>query len=148
MWIAPLRFANIISLICLGVVVLLLATSPVLDSWEKHFSIIDEFGVGAWRNGWDVQLVVFNNATYGPYRGSIIDRPWTDTGGNVHSLLSQKVEFGDAWGIYYRYFRWPDNRTLWTLAISLWYFLPVFGALPLLSILLKRRTRTVTRGDC
>jgi hypothetical protein len=142
-----LWIANVVSLICLGVVVLLLATSPVLDPWEKHISITDGFHVGVWKNGWDAQLVFFDNATYGPYRGSIIDCPWTDAEGNVHSLLSQKVAFGDTWGIYYRYFRWPDNRTLWTLAVSLWYFLPVCSTLPLVSMIRKRRARSATRRD-
>ena len=142
-----LRIANAVSLVCLGAVVLLLAASPVLDPWEKHISIMEGFGVGAWRNGWDVQMVFFNDATYGPYRGSLIDFPWVDAEGNVHSLLSQKMEFGDTWGVYYRYFRWPDNRTLWTLAISLWYFLPVCGAVPLVLIVRKRWTRSAVPPD-
>jgi len=70
----------------------------------------------------------FNNARYGPYRGSII----SVSGGTAGSwpLNPVATKWWDSWGIYYRHFRWPTD-TLWTLAVTLWYFIGLTSIVPL-----------------
>jgi len=47
------------------------------------------------------------------------------------SILEPKgVAWGKSFGVYYRYFRWKNGETLWTLAVSLWYPFLLFAWLP------------------
>jgi hypothetical protein len=67
----------------------------------------------------------FNDQEYGPYGGSII----TFADGEGRSALEVNTGF-DCPGIYYRYFRFRQIQyELWTLMVSLWYPLVVFGLL-------------------
>jgi len=118
------RWFNIASLVS-GVfvaftIVLWLATF-VVSPWHHYVSFTRNFHVSVWSGvtGDTLgRLVIFNSADYGPYIGSSIVRPERD------------VEFGDTFGIYYRYFHWPSYGTLWTLMLSLWYPLILFSILP------------------
>lgn len=65
------------------------------------------------------RIEIFNDAGYGPYRGSIIGIVGSDA--KIYPPLDCTVAWGDAWGVYYRYFRWQDGRILWTLCVNLWY---------------------------
>lgn len=69
----------------------------------------------------------FNDADYGPYRGSMLGV--VDDQGNVYPPREEEAYFGDTAGIYYRYFRWPD-ATLSTLMVSLWYPAALFTVIP------------------
>lgn len=89
-------------------------------------------------SGWLGRVEIFNDA-YGPYRGSIIGIVGADA--KVYPPLDCKIAWGDAWGVYYRYFRGDDGRILWTLSLSLWYPLLAAAALPL-GRLLWRRSRS------
>lgn len=75
----------------------------------------------------DGRLVVFNDAAYGPYSGSIVQL--SGGTGNLTAKI-EKAGFGEIYGIYYRCFRWPDGYILWTAKISFWYALVGFLILP------------------
>lgn len=70
----------------------------------------------------DARLALFNVAEYGPYRGSIIA---LDNGSHL-----QSAEFNGTLAIYFRHFRWPNGDVLWTLSVTLWYFVALFSILP------------------
>lgn len=84
------------------------------------------------------RVEIFNDAEYGPYRGSIIGLVGAD--GKIDPPLDCEIAWGDAWGMYYRYFRWRDGRILWTLSVSRWYPLLAAAALPF-ARLVRRRNR-------
>lgn len=42
-------------------------------------------------------------------------------------------------GIYYRWFGWSDGSSLWTLSLSLYYFVILSAILPALWLLLRSR---------
>ena len=66
-----------------------------------------------------------------PYMGSIV------------SFAGDKsvVERGlTAWGLYFRLIKHADtNETWWTLMVSLWYPIIIFGILPLVFVVKKLR---------
>ncbi|MDX1964038.1 MAG: hypothetical protein SFX18_12860 [Pirellulales bacterium] len=111
-----------------------------LDPWKNYLSISEEFHISIWGRGWDSRIVVFNDAEYGPYRGSIISL--VDANGNDLNPRVREVAFGTYAGIYYRYFEWIDD-TLWTFMLSMWYPIIVFAIIPLGHILIyiKKRAR-------
>ncbi len=86
----------------------------------------------------DPRLEIFNDATYGPYRGSIIE---VTAPGHPSQVKSAEFDF---LGIYYRHIRWPNGATLWTLSISLVYFAVMSAVLPIVWIV--RRSRRPRRG--
>lgn len=96
-----------------------------------HFAVSNARGSGGLG-----RVEIFNDAEYGPYRGSIIGIVGADA--KVYPPLDCKIAWGDAWGMYYRYFRWQEGRILWTLSVSLWYPLLAAAALPLGRLLLRR----------
>jgi hypothetical protein len=93
-----------------------------------HFAVSNARGSGGLG-----RVEIFNDAEYGPYRGSIVGAD-----AKVYPPLDCKIAWGDAWGMYYRYFRWQEGRILWTLSVSLWYPLLAAAALPLGRLLLRR----------
>ncbi len=101
----------------------LLAASLKLDPRLHYVSL----GTDVHLSVVDGRLAFFNNADYGPYNGSIISVSSKDY--HEPSEFIEKVGFGDAWGIYYRYFR-TAKGTLWTLTVSLVYPILLFAALP------------------
>lgn len=112
-----------------------------MTPWDHRISFSRGFHVSVWRGpAGDTlgRLVVFNNAEYGPYSGSTIQI--VDEKGNASPRLDRKIEWGDTCGFYYRYFRWPDGKTLWTLMLSLWYPLLAFCILPAFWLLRHRGT--------
>jgi hypothetical protein len=70
-------------------------------------------------------LVFYSDTDYGPYRGSIlfVDAP-------PPGFKARK--YGLQWGIYFRDFYWPNGDRLWTLMVSLWYPILLFGFATLL----------------
>jgi hypothetical protein len=116
----------------------LFALSLVVNPWDHYLSLADDFHIGLW-NG---QIVFFNNADYGPYRGSIIG--FVDEHGNVYPPLKREVAWGYSLGVCFRYFRWIDDSTLWTLIVSLLWPIGVFGFPCLLMAWIRWRRRRVT----
>jgi hypothetical protein len=102
-----------------------------LNPWDHRFSLTNAFHVSVW-DGPEYpvvgSLVFFNNREYGPYRGSLIGI--SDTDGTSVPVLDRKVAWGRSYGVYYRYFRWPEGHVLWTLMVSLWYPIILFSLLP------------------
>ncbi|MCA9290615.1 MAG: hypothetical protein KDA25_05775 [Phycisphaerales bacterium] len=99
-----------------------------LDPAAHHVSIGDDFHVGLRGQGLDSRLVFFNDAAYGPYRGSIVSVSGS-VGGGLDPEPARVSSFGDAWGVSYRSFQWP-GATLWTLTVSLWIPIGVLAVLP------------------
>jgi hypothetical protein len=103
--------------------------------------------IGAWPGGPRVE--VFNNSAYGPYQGSIIDisGPIRQTGPKKRSSVTI-TGFGDFYGIYYRIARWLNGASLWTLSVSLIYFLVASAILPLAWLVRwwKRRSPQIRPG--
>ncbi len=62
------------------------------------------------------RLVLFNDAAYGPYRGSI-----ASIGVSSSEFPQQVIGWGDCLGVYFRHLSSANGRTPWTLAVSLWY---------------------------
>lgn len=119
------RIATIISTALLAGTLFLVARSWENPSTTPYFSVAPSFHIGIWQGG-DVapSVAFFNNAEYGPYRGSLIGLH-----GVVDPDLLRVSHFGRAYGIYYRYFQWT-HTTLWTLMVSMWYPLVAFSILP------------------
>jgi len=115
------RLLKTVAAVCaalLSISVLLLLIAPFLDPINNHLSLGRAFHVSAECRKFDSRIVFFNDSEYGPYRGSVIGL--SDDNGNVYPPLERQLAFGNAWGVYYRYFKWSD-ATLWTLTVSLWY---------------------------
>jgi hypothetical protein len=121
---------------------LLWLATVAVTPWDHRLSFGHGFHVAVWSgvSGDKLgRLVFFNDADYGPYRGSVIQI--VDEKGELHPKLDRSIEWGDSFGIYYRYFRWPDGHTLWTLMMSLWYPLFLFSILPIAWILRRWYSR-------
>ena len=134
------------SVVFAGFTMLLCITAFVVNPREHHFSLSNKFHVGVWRGlSGDTlgRLVIFNDAEYGPYHGSII----SIVAGNrdLNSVFERTVVCGDSFGVYYRYFRTPGEETLWTLMVSLWYPLLLFFVLPTMWIFIRKRSRIKSR---
>lgn len=122
------RVLNNIAVLCsvpLAISLLLLVVAPFLDPVNNYLSFGRAFHVSAECRKFDSRIVFFNDPEYGPYRGSVIGL--SDDDGNVYPPLERQLAFGNAWGVYYRYFKWSD-ATLWTLTVSLWYPILVLSA--------------------
>jgi len=109
----------------LGVAIFLLVASHCnLDPRQHSVSITGDCHVTV-ANGY---IEFFNDAEYGPYRGSIV--AILDDQGNSHPPI-ERTGFGETWGVYYRHLRWLDSGdVIWTVAISLVYPLVLFSILP------------------
>ena len=79
------------------------------DPRKYKISLGNEFHIGLHYGA----IVFFNDPEYGPYSGSIV--------GLAGSEYPKAQHYGPRWGIYYRHFVWP-NYQLWTLAVTLLYF--------------------------
>lgn len=117
------RIATWACTVLLALTVAFAVSSHWLNPWSHRLSFGNHFHVSVfWSHDLDIRLVFFNDANYGPYKGSmmsIVGAPPID----------EKRAFGDTAGIYYRYFRdGPD--TLWTLMLSIWYPAVLFSLLP------------------
>ena len=126
------KIVTVVSTAMLAISVLLFLAGYVFSPWDHYMSFSDDSHVGVWARGLDSRIVLFNDAEYGPYCGSIIGL--VDVDGNVHRPLEHEEAFGDSWGIYYRYFQWPDSR-LWTLMVTLWYPILFFSIVPVIGLL-------------
>ena len=138
-----LNLAAILSTIFLVVLIVAWFVAGEVQPTEKHLSLSSGcyLSIDAWGpSRTDARLEIFNDAQYGPYRGSIIEI----AGPNYPSRIS-KITFGDTAGIYYRYFRWPDDRKLWTLSLSLIYPALVALAAPILCLVhqIRRGPRAI-----
>ncbi|WP_231742343.1 hypothetical protein, partial [Stieleria varia] len=125
------KIATVFSTLMLAISILLFIVGYIVSPWDYHFSFSDDSHVGVWTRGLDSRLVFFNDAEYGPYRGSIIGL--VDADGNVYPPLEREEAFGDSWGIYYRYFKSSDS-TIWTLMVTLWYPIVLFAIMPLVGL--------------
>ena len=112
----------------LVLLVLLFLVGYIVKPSEYHFSFRDDLHVGVSSRGFDSRLVFFNDAEYGPYRGSVIELVGAE--GSIHSPLEREESFGDSWGIYFRRFQWSGS-TLWTLVVSLWYPVALLAIIPI-----------------
>jgi hypothetical protein len=120
---------------CLLVVVWLTASS--VDPRKKFVSLSTGCHLSVDARGADARLEVFNDATYGPYSGSIIGIAGDPNGPKVSGV-------GDVAGIYHRMIRWPNGTSLWTLSLSLIYPMVACTVLPVVWVI--RRSRQRGRG--
>ena len=134
-----LRISTCLSTALLAIAVALCIAGIWINPWDHRLSLSDTFHVAVWGREWDTRLVFFNDAEYGPYRGSII--ALVDDQGNGYPAFEREVRFGDTAGIYHRYFRWPGGVTLWTFMLSLWYPIALFAILPLRWCVVRCRAR-------
>jgi hypothetical protein len=122
------KILTAVSAFFLGLSLLLAIAARLLDPWTEHsISLRPKLYVGvgqAYPSDIVGRVAIFNDRESGPYRGNIIALP-----GGGSSLL-ERSSFGDAWGIYYRHFRWP-NYEVWTLMVSLAYPIWLFALLPI-----------------
>jgi hypothetical protein len=121
---------TMVSTVMLALTVLLFVTGYVIGPWSPTLSLRHDFHLRVWNRGPNSRLVFFNDAEYGAYCGSIIGL--VDADGVDRSL--EREEWFDAWGIYYRFFQWPDYK-LWTLMVTLWYPIVLFAFAPGLRLL-------------
>jgi hypothetical protein len=133
------KIVTLVSIVMLAISALLFLLGYVISPWDHFLSFSDDCHVGVWGRGLDSRIVFFNNAEYGPYRGSIIGL--VDDDGNVQPPLEREEAFGDEWGVYYRYFQWSDS-TLWTLMVTLWYPIAVFTIMLVATLLWRARQRS------
>ena len=114
-----LNVITVASAALLAVSILLFVGGWLFRPSDYHVSFGDSLHVGVTSVGWiDSRIAFFDNAKYGPCRGSLIGI--VGEGGVIVPPLEHSVVFGDSFGIYYRDYEWPDSN-LWTLKVSLWY---------------------------
>lgn len=102
----------------------------VTNPWKSALHVTSRFHIGVLaRNGLDSRLCVYDDP-YGPYNGGTISLSPARSGPDP--LAPKVFSIGDSWGVYYRHITWHDGAVLWTLQLSLWYPLIVFGILPLI----------------
>ncbi len=133
-----LNIAGMLSAVVFWLIVMAWMTAGHVDP-RKHFVSFGRdchLSIDAW--GAAARLEVFNDSYYGPYSGSIIGfssakSPAVDPNG------PRVWAFGDTAGIYFRRFRWPSGKSLWTLSISLLYPLALSCILPIVWFTSRRR---------
>ena len=133
-----MRIATIASTALLAAAIALLIVGLWLDPEDHHLSLNSDFhvGVGTRRQPWDVRIMFFSD-DLGPYRGSVL---WLNGGPPPYKM----VGFGDAYGIYFRWARGrPPFTSFWTLAVSLWYAVVLYAALPMVWWIRHRRGASV-----
>ena len=138
------KFVSAASTVMLGGTLFLSIGTFVLDPWRHYVSFSDTFHVAVWRFHGNTlgRVVFFNDATYGPYRGSLLKI--TDGNSNDFPVFEKEVYLGDSYGIYYRYFR-LEGQELWTLMLSLWYPAILFAILPMSWLIVRRRKYKTAR---
>lgn len=142
-------------------VTLWLATFAVTP-WDHRVSFTDRFHVSVW-SGFRCDtlglLVIFSDAKYGPYSGSIMPIGGKGTHEDFSGLHISDYDFGrmtftnpngtvdrlrlcDLPGIYFRHFDIHGQaHTLWTLMISFWYPVIAFSILPAIWIFSRWHSR-------
>ncbi len=123
-----LKTATIISTVMFTASVSLFLAGYFANPRDYHFSLGDDFHISVWAHGFDSRIVLFNDAEYGPYRGSTIGL--VDADNNANPTIQLDESFGDSWGICYRHFQWSDS-TFWTLTVTLWYSIALFAIMPI-----------------
>ena len=137
------KIATVVSAVMLAVSILLFLVGYVFNPWDYHVSFSDDSYVGVWSRGLDSRLVIFNDAEYGPYLGSIIGLVGAD--GNIYPPIEREEAYGDSLGVYYRAFQWADS-TFWTLMVTLWYPVALFAIMPIANVLysaIRRQSRSL-----
>jgi len=147
------KIATLLSFVLLLATLGLSLATRWLNPWDHRVSLSEHFHISVWEgfSGDKLGMLVFyNNAQYGPYRGSIISlsddkappsirRGWSALDYDFGQITSFKrngsVELiekaCDLPGVYFRHIWWPDQpMPLWTLMISPAYPLVLFGILP------------------
>jgi hypothetical protein len=135
MKVSVLKAASVAVTVLLGATILLMVVGYAITPWDHYLTLSENIHCSVWNRGLDSRLVVFNNTSYGPYRGSIIK-----INGKAYPPLVRENAFGDSLGIYYRYFEWSKGK-LWTLMVSLWYPLVAFAIIQALQIVRHMRNR-------
>ena len=133
------------SSVSLCISLLLFVGGYVLDPAEYYLSFDEDCHVGVFAHGLDTRIVVFSDAEYGPYCGSITQL--ADADGIAYPPVRYHLRFGEYWGIYYRNIRWPDSTGLWTLMVSLWYPIIVFAIILAYSCLIHTFALRVFRAE-
>jgi hypothetical protein len=89
------------------------------------------------KDRWNGNLIFFNQKS--PYVGGITSL----TGSNWHSTNEVSEKGFDAYGIYFCLFKdaHRPNTNRWTLMISLWYPIILFGILPAIYAIKKLRAK-------
>jgi len=137
-----LNIASMLSAVVCCLIVMACMMAGHVDP-RKHFvSFSHDSHLSIDGRGTDARLEVYSDLTVGPYHGGIIgmssakyEYPTVDpTGPRVWA-------FGDTAGIYFRMFRWPSGKSLWTLSISLLYPLAASCILPIVWFTLRRQAR-------
>jgi hypothetical protein len=132
------KFVSAASAVMLGATLILSIATFILNPWQHYISFSDTFHVGVWRGGDTLgRIVMFSDAGYGPYRGSLLQI--TDGDGNAFPVFDKEVRFGGSFGIYYRYFR-REEWVLWTMVLSLWYPATLFSILPAIRLIVRRQS--------
>lgn len=156
------NIASVVSAVGVGCSLLLWLATFVISPWDHRVSFTDGFNVSVWSGfSGDTlgRLVIYSDAKYGPYRGSIKGiggenaqkERWgwhhgdydfgkitfTNPNGTV-----DRLRLGDLPGIYFRHFQIHGKaRTLWTLMVSIWYPLILFSIFPGAWIIRRRLLR-------
>ncbi len=134
-----LNFAAILSSLLLGGVLLLWVNADAIDPWQHRISIGPRIHLSIFNFGRaDTRLAIFNDPGYGPYHGSILNI-------GEDSTLDHTKWFGDAAGIYFRYFHWTDGGELWSLLVSLAYPAAAFAILPAVWLFQRKRAQSAKR---
>ena len=120
------RLFNIVA-ICSAVVCLAFTVACFLagsvDPIQRFLTLRQNFHVSIDQRPYGPALEVFNDSSYGPYRGSIIS---VSSPGRPSEVKSRGFDFV---GVYCRHFRWPNGTKLWTLSLSLIYLVAMSAAL-------------------
>lgn len=128
------NIAALVSTIAFCLIVIGWAVAWRVDSRKQFVSLAASCHISIEAHGLDARLVVFNEASYGPYSGSII--------GIANDPSRPKVSgVGDVAGIYYRHILWPNGASLWTFSLGLAYPLVVATILPVLWVIRRRHRR-------
>jgi hypothetical protein len=157
--------ASLVSLVLAIFTLVLWLLTFAVTPWDHRISFTKNFHVSVW-SGFSSdtlgRLVVFNNAQYGPYRGSTmgiggpntheVRQGWHtanyDSGFGQITYIGERGEVVDRVractlpGIYFRHFLVHDQPLpLWTLMVSFWYPLFLFSVLPTVWIFRRWRSR-------
>jgi hypothetical protein len=158
----PFNIASLASAAFAFIAVALWLATFAVSPWDHRVSFTDKFHVSVWSGfSGDTlgRLVIFNDAKYGPYRGSIMVIGGEGTHEVFSGLRNSDYDFGritftnpngtvdrlrlcDLPGVYFRHFDIHGQaRTLWTLMISFWYPLIAFSILPAIWIFRRWHSR-------
>jgi hypothetical protein len=111
---------SLISVVLLGCTLCLWVWSFWADPQKESLSFNRSLHVGVFQG----RVEFFNIKEYGPYHGSIIA---------LDGIPIEQRGFGNAYGVYYRHFRWVDSgAVLWTLSVTLVYSMVAFVVLPII----------------